>query len=75
MNISRKEFFEKSSAAAIALLLSPLLSAAKHLTPQGKLKIGVIGCGSVSNMYLPHLAKSPYVELVSTCDIRHERAQ
>ena len=75
MNISRKEFFEKSSSAAAALMLSPLLGAAKHFTPQRKLKLGVIGCGSVSNVYLPHLSKSPYVELVSTCDIRYERAQ
>jgi predicted dehydrogenase len=35
----------------------------------------VIGCGSVSNSYLPVLAKCPYVELVSLCDIRPERAR
>ncbi len=35
----------------------------------------MIGCGSVSNMYLPHLSKSRHVELVSLCDIRPERAE
>ena len=38
--------------------------------PSGKkTKVGVIGCGSVSTKYLPHLKGSPFVELVSTCDI------
>jgi predicted dehydrogenase len=31
--------------------------------------------GSVSNAYLPHLSKSPHVELVSACDIIPERAR
>jgi predicted dehydrogenase len=38
-------------------------------------RIGVIGCGSVSGVYLPHLTKSPHVQLVSTCDIIPERAR
>lgn len=75
MDISRKQFIEKSSAAAAALMLSPLVQAAKDFSPQKKIKIGLIGCGSVSNVYLPHLSKSPFVELVSACDIRYERAQ
>src|SRR5262245_5625974 len=40
-----------------------------------KVKVGVIGCGSVSHSYLPHLSKSPHVELVSTCDRIPERAK
>lgn len=74
MNITRKEFLEKTGSAAAAFLLSSLTSAAKDF-PQGKIKVAVIGCGSVSNKYLPHLSKSPFVELVSTCDIRYERAK
>ena len=35
-----------------------------------KIKVAIIGCGSVSGVYLPHLTKSPYVELVSVCDIK-----
>jgi predicted dehydrogenase len=43
--------------------------------PIKKIKIGVIGCGSVSGMYLPNLSKSPHVELVSCCDIKFDRAE
>jgi predicted dehydrogenase len=40
-----------------------------------KIRLGLIGCGSVSGVYLPHLTKSPYVEVVSLCDIISERAK
>lgn len=40
-----------------------------------KIAVGVIGCGSVSEKYFPHLKKCPYAEIVSTCDIVFERAQ
>ncbi|MGL4511863.1 MAG: Gfo/Idh/MocA family protein [Lacipirellulaceae bacterium] len=43
-------------------------------SPAKKVRVGVIGCGSVSNQYLPNLAKCPYAEVVSVCDIRPERA-
>ncbi|MCA9184374.1 MAG: Gfo/Idh/MocA family oxidoreductase [Pirellulaceae bacterium] len=39
-----------------------------------KTRVGVIGCGSVSHRYLPHLAACPFAELVSTCDIIEDRA-
>jgi len=58
--------------AGTALLLSSLESFA--LTQQKKIRLGIIGCGSVSTQYLPHLSKSPYVQLVSTCDIIYVRA-
>ena len=45
------------------------------IAQQKKIRVGVIGCGSVSGQYLPHLSKSPHVELVSTCDIIPERAR
>lgn len=74
MNISRKKFLERTAAATASVLLAPVLSHGLNLAG-GKVKVGVIGCGSVSNMYLPHLKKSPYVDVISTCDIRYERAQ
>lgn len=40
-----------------------------------RIRTGVIGCGSVSHSYLPVLAASPHVELVSLCDIRPDRAR
>jgi predicted dehydrogenase len=72
--ISRKEFLQKSTSLATVAALSPLLSLAAEL-PAGKVRVAVIGCGSVSGMYLPHLSKSPHVQLVATCDIVLERAQ
>lgn len=36
--------------------------------------MGVVGCGSVSGRYLPHLKESPHAQVVSLCDIRPERA-
>jgi predicted dehydrogenase len=75
MNISRKEFLQRTAAAAVAAMLGPIVAAARTLYADKKIKVGVIGCGSVSNMYLPHLSQSPFVELISACDIRFERAQ
>jgi predicted dehydrogenase len=71
---SRQEFLQRTAMASAALLLSSLEGFAIS-TPQKKIKVSLIGCGSVSGQYLPHLSKSPYVELVSVCDIIYERAQ
>jgi len=73
-NISRSDFIQRSMMAGAALLLSSLEGMALE-SPQKKIKVAVIGCGSVSTQYLPHLSKSPYVELVSTCDIIYDRAK
>jgi predicted dehydrogenase len=70
--LSRQEFLQRSAMAAASVLLSSLKSLAK--ANQRKVKVGLIGCGSVSTQYLPHLSKSPYVELISVCDIISERA-
>lgn len=43
--------------------------------PQKRMRTGLIGCGSVSHQYLPQLTRSPFVEVVSLCDIKPERAQ
>ena len=43
--------------------------------PARRLRTGLIGCGSVSNQYLPQLTQSPFVEVVSLCDIKPERAR
>lgn len=36
--------------------------------------MAIIGCGSVSNRYIPHLQTSSLIEIVSLCDIKPERA-
>lgn len=72
--ITRQEFMKQSTMAGVAALLTPLSTHAK-LFASNKIRVGVIGCGSVSTQYLPHLEKSPYVKLVSVCDIITERAK
>jgi predicted dehydrogenase len=72
-NISRQEFLQRTAMASAAVLLSSLKDFALEL-PAKKIRVAIIGCGSVSTQYLPHLSKSPYVELVSTCDIIYSRA-
>ncbi|HKO79052.1 MAG TPA: Gfo/Idh/MocA family oxidoreductase, partial [Chitinophagaceae bacterium] len=73
-NISRQEFLKSTAMAGAALLLSSI-EGFSLTNPDKKTRVAIIGCGSVSGVYLPHLSKSPFVELVSVCDIRYERAQ
>jgi predicted dehydrogenase len=75
--ISRKKFlFSLGTAIGAATTLPPLALQATKLSFQNKkIRVGIIGCGSVSTQYLPHLSKSPFVELVSACDIKPERAK
>ena len=74
--IGRKEFIDRSGKLMLDGILVPFVNQAGELFQAGKkIRLAVIGCGSVSGMYLPHLSKSEYVELVSVCDIIPERAQ
>lgn len=74
--VSRRQFAKTTLATAGGLALGPLdvvLKAAE--TGNRRIRTAVIGCGSVSNQYLPVLKRCPFVELVSVCDIRPERAR
>lgn len=72
--MTRKEFISAAGTLGVGAALAPLI-AQTHTPPAARrIKVGVIGCGSVSTQYLPHLFKSPYVELVCTCDIIPDRA-
>jgi predicted dehydrogenase len=71
--ISRQDFLKRSALASAALLLSNLESWA-ITTEDKKLRVALIGCGSVSNRYLPQLLSSKLIEVVSLCDIKLERA-
>ena len=72
-NMSRQKFLQYTAAAGAAVLLSSLESFALG-TDGKKLRVAVIGCGSVSNRYLPQLLSSKLIEVVSLCDIKYERA-
>ena len=59
--------------AGAAVLLSSLESLATE-TAEKKLKVAIIGCGSVSGSYIPKLLTSDLIVIVSLCDIKYERA-
>ncbi|WP_259017087.1 Gfo/Idh/MocA family protein [Emticicia fluvialis] len=71
--LSRQKFLQYTASAGAALLLSSLEGFALETTEK-KLRVAVIGCGSVSNRYLPQLISSPLIQVVSLCDIKPERA-
>jgi predicted dehydrogenase len=69
--LSRRSFVGSGVTASAALALAPLASGAETTK---RIRVGIIGCGSVSTQYFPHLAKCPYAEIASACDIIPERA-
>ncbi len=71
--LSRKDFLCYTAMAGAGVLLSTLEGMALEL-PDKKIRVAIIGCGSVSNRYIPHLMASPRVEIVSLCDIKPQRA-
>jgi predicted dehydrogenase len=71
--LSRENFLKTTALAAAGLLVSSLEGWAAG-TPDKKLRVAIIGCGSVSNRYIPHLQSSKMIEIVSLCDIKPERA-
>jgi hypothetical protein len=72
--IHRRRFLQTSAALGAAIAAGPLIArAAESASAPKKIKVGVLGCGSVSRMYFPNLAACPYVELVSACDKRSSR--
>lgn len=70
--LTRRDFTKTALLASATVLIS---GAATFAQSHRRIRTGVIGCGSVSHSYLPVLTKCPYVEVVSLCDIRPERAQ
>ena len=71
--ISRQQFLQSTAMAGVAVLLSSLESWALT-TDEKKIRVALIGCGSVSNRYLPQLLSSKLIEVVSLCDIKYDRA-
>jgi predicted dehydrogenase len=71
--ISREQFLKMTAFAGAGLLVSSLESWAVAKGAK-KIRVAVIGCGSVSNRYLPQLQSSSLIEVVSLCDIKYDRA-
>ena len=75
-NIPRKKFLQQAATIGAASMIAPkVLQAKNSFRADKKTRAAVIGCGNVSEKYLPHLSANPYTELVCTCDIIPERAQ
>ena len=72
--INRREFTKATLLAGAALASGAVGTLAADASVK-RIRTGLIGCGSVSNQYLPQLTKSPFVEVVSLCDIKPERAK
>src|SRR5689334_8484420 len=78
--IDRRRFLKDTAVLGAAIGVAPnLLSAqstpAASAFPGGKIRVGEIGCGSVSGSYLPNLTSQPFIEVVSVCDIIIDRAR
>ena len=71
----RREFAKATLVAGSVLSLAGGQIAVGAEAGPRRIRVGVIGCGSVSHSYLPVLKECPYVELVSLCDMRPERAR
>lgn len=72
-NISRQQFLKQTAIVSAAVMLASLKDFAMTM-PGKKLRVAVIGCGSVSNRYLPQLKSSSLIDVVSLCDIKYDRA-
>jgi predicted dehydrogenase len=70
--LERRTVLAGGAAALAAALPDPAASFPKAAK---KVRVAVIGCGSVSGSYLPHLSKCQDAELVSACDVIPERAE
>ena len=73
-SMNRRDF-TKTTLLSGAAIASGVVSAIAADPPVKRIRTGLIGCGSVSNQYLPQLTKCPFVEVVSLCDIKPERAK
>jgi predicted dehydrogenase len=73
-SLSRRKF-TKTTLLAGATMASGTFTVLGANAGNKRIRTGVIGCGSVSNSYLPVLSQSPFVQVVSLCDIRPERAR
>src|SRR5688572_23094082 len=82
--VDRRSFLQRSAAALAAGAVAAQVRADEAAQPAAatedgasgkRLKVAVIGCGSVSTKYLPYLAQTAHVELVAACDRRFERAK
>ncbi|MCE9555781.1 MAG: Gfo/Idh/MocA family oxidoreductase [Planctomycetes bacterium] len=84
-DLTRRDFIKDTvtvGTAVSAIHVAGALASAAPAAERGgglirdrKVRVAVIGCGNVTKSYFPTLLASPYIELVSTCDIIPQRAE
>ena len=73
---SRREFVRNAAgAAALAFTGVGLAASRLHAGADHKIRVRIIGCGSVSWKYIPELQSKSYFKIVSACDIIPSRAK
>jgi len=73
-NIDRRGFLK--TIAATSIMAEAAFADKPPNTTGKKIRVGHIGCGNVAmHAYVPDMAASPFIELVSTCDIIPSRAE
>lgn len=80
--MSRRSFIRSTGQVAAAMTFLGQSSVVRATADKGKpvpsgrkIRVGIIGCGSVSWKYIPDMKSRPYIELVSACDIIRPRAE
>jgi len=77
-DLNRRHFL-RTAARAGSIASATLAAASPAAVPEGggerRVRVAVIGCGSVAGHYLPTLQAAPHVELVAACDRLPERAE
>ena len=73
---TRREFLQASAAglAVSPVFLSQAAEAAEKASPNGKIRIGLIGCGGISNADLRCFLSHPEVDCPIVCDVDTKRA-
>ena len=73
-NFKRQKFLQYTAMAGAAVLLSSLEGLCIENKADKKLRVAVIGCGSVSNsVYSSSADPHHLIELVSVCDIKYRK--
>ena len=73
---SRRDFLRTSAGAALAvptLVPSHVLGGAEATPPSERIRLGIIGCGSMGNVNLSNCAQFPDVVVTAACDADENR--
>src|SRR5688572_30748961 len=66
--IDRRTFIQQGTAALAVGAIVASNAQAQDAPSAKRLRVAVIGCGSVSTKYLPYLVDTEHVEVVAVCD-------